>query len=198
MKLTAAIPLVVLCLAGDVSAQHVTRPAAKPPAARPQRPERPPEKAEAAAAAANNPGSAENLSKLLKMTPEQRNKALSALNPARRAQIEKRLGDYQKLPPDQQARELDHLRRMQSLPPQKQQQVRASLQQLAALPQPRKAVVNRQINQMRPLADPDRRAMMNSEEFRNKFTPSEQQMIEDISMVTPVTAPRAKPPLPRD
>ena len=74
---------------------------------------------------------------------------------------------------------------MQSLPPQKQQQVRASVQKLTALPQPRHRMVQRQINQMKVLSDADRRALMNSEEFRSKFTPSEQQIIEDICLVTP-------------
>ena len=189
MKLTSAIPVfAAFCLAYDVSGQHVNRPPAKPPAARPQRPERPPEKEKMAANQENNPGSVENLRKLLKMTPDQRNKALGALKPARRTQIEQRLNDYQKMPPEQLARALDRLNRMQSLSPQKQQQVRQATAQFNALPQPRHALVNRQLNQMRPLADADRRAVMNSEEFRSKFTPAEQQMIEDLSLVTPQMA----------
>jgi hypothetical protein len=131
------------------------------------------------------PGSAENQSKLLKLSPEQRNKALSALPPGRRAMIEKRLNDYQQMPEPQLARALEHLRRMQSLPPQKQNQVRASTKKFVELPQPRHGLVQKQLNQLRPLADDDRRALMNSEEFRSKFTPAEQQMIEDIALVTP-------------
>jgi DNA-directed RNA polymerase subunit F len=135
----------------------------------------------------NRPGSAEYMAKLLKLPPDQRNRALSGLPPARRTQIEQRLNEYLKKPADERARDLEHLRRMQSLPPQKQNQVRASLRNLAALPQPRQRVVRQQINQLRPLSDTDRMALMNTEEFRNKFTPSEQQMIEDISLVTPRT-----------
>jgi len=131
------------------------------------------------------PGSAENLSRLLKLSPEQRNKALSSLPPVRRAQIEKRLNDYQQMPEPQRARALERLRRMQSLPPQKQQQVRASSKMFLELPEPRHKLVQRQIGQLRPLSDADRRALMNSDEFRSKFTPSEQQMIEDICLVTP-------------
>jgi len=131
------------------------------------------------------PGSAENLSKLLKLSPEQRNKALSALPPDRRAMIEKRLDDYQQMPEPQRARALERLRRMQSLPQQKQNQVRASTKKFVELPQPRHGLVQKQLNQLRPLADDDRRALMNSEEFRSKFTPAEQQMIEDIALVTP-------------
>ena len=126
------------------------------------------------------------MAKLLKLTPEQRNKALSALPPARRAQIERRLNDYLKMTAQQRARELDKLRRMQSLPPQKQNQVRASVKRFAELPQPRHRVVRVQLDQLRPLSDADRRGddeqLMS---FASKFTPSEQQMIEDICLVTP-------------
>jgi len=189
MNLTVTLPiLAAVCLAVDTHAQHVNRPAAKPPASRPQRPdrpERPAPKAEPKGRPAVGPGSAENLSKLLKLSPDQRTKALSSLPPARRTQIEKRLNDIQKMPAPEQANALEHLRRMQSLPSQKQQQVRASLRKLAELPQPRQGMVRRQIKQMRALSDVDRRALMNTEEFRSKFTPAEQQMVEDISLVTP-------------
>jgi hypothetical protein len=188
MRLTVTIPiLTAVCLAADVDAQHVTRPPAKPPATRPQRPDHPPQKADAKVEGnvETGPGSSDNLARLLKMSPEQRNKALSGLPPARRNMIEKRLNDYQKMPEQERARALDRLRRMQSLPPQKQQQVRASIQKLTTLPDPRHGLVQKQINHLRPLSDADRRAMMNSEEFRSKFTPAEQQMIEDICLVTP-------------
>jgi hypothetical protein len=74
-------------------------------------------------------------------------------------------------------------------------QVRASVTKLQALPAPRHAIVQRQINQMRPMTDVDRSALMNSEEFRSKFTPAEQQIIADISLVTPqeLTARKERP-----
>ncbi|HEY3837574.1 MAG TPA: DUF3106 domain-containing protein [Bryobacteraceae bacterium] len=185
MRLTVAIPVVAaLCLAGEADAQHANKPAAKPPAARPAPP---PPAPRLQGPQENRPGSAEYMAKLLKLPEDQRNKALSGLPPARRTQIEQRLNDYLKKPADERARELEHLRRMQSLPPQKQNQVRASIRNLAALPQPRQKLVRVQINQLRPLSDADRRALMNTEEFRSRFTPSEQQMIEDISLVTPRT-----------
>lgn len=186
MKLIASIPfLVAIYLATAAQAQHVAKPAPKPPAAGPQRTSPPPQANRPRPAGENGPGSAENLAKLLKLSPEQRNKYLSALPPARRAMIEKRLNDYQKMPEPDRVRALERLRRMQSLPPQKQNQVRASSKKFLELPQPRRGLVNREINQLRPLSDIDRRAMMNTEEFRSKFTPAEQQMIDDICLVTP-------------
>ena len=143
----------------------------------------PPQQKPAQARPQGAPGSPEHLERLLKLSPEQRKKALDALPPARRAQIEQKLNDYKKLTPEQRAKALDRYKKMQRLAPAKQQQVRASLQKFAELPPARKALVDRQMNLMKNLPDSDRRALMNSEEFRNKFTPSEQQMIEDISLV---------------
>jgi hypothetical protein len=214
MKLIAAIPVfAAVCLVSVADAQHVTRPATNSLAARPQPPEplppekqekkpaQPPEKAKAKAPdkdngkamartkAANStegsPASPQNLEKLLRLTPNERTKALSSLPPARREQILAKLDEYQKIPPQQRARNLDRLQRLQTLPPQKQAQVRASIKKFATLPPPRHQLMQKELNQMRNLSDSDRRALMNSEEFRSKFTPSEQQMIEDISLITP-------------
>jgi hypothetical protein len=193
MKVGLAIPvLAVGCLAG-ADAEKLNRNAAKapmPPAQVQTRPDHPQkgnvkQNGKPNAKQDANFGSAETLIKLLKLSPEQRNKALAPLPPARRQQIEKRLDVYQKMPEVERARALDRLKRMQSLPPQRQQQVRASVTRLQALPAPRHAVVQRQLNQLRILSDVDRSALMNSEEFRSKFTPAEQQIIADICLVTP-------------
>jgi hypothetical protein len=186
MKLTVAIPVIAaVCLVSAADAQKVTKPpAAHAPAAHAQRPETPPPKPRQDTPE-GGPASPQNLEKLLKLSPEQRDKALSSLPPGRRNQILAKLENYQKVPPQQRARELDRLQRLQTLPPQKRSQVRASLQKLQTIPQPRHQQIQRQINQLRDLPDSDRRALMNSEEFRSKFTPSEQQMIEDIMVITP-------------
>lgn len=197
MRLGVAIPFVAAVCITAADAENPNRPAAKPPAPTPQvradRPANPKkeEKREARREAKqegkreNNPGSAEYLAKLLKLDSDQRTKALASLPPARRKIIEKKIDEYQKMPEVERARNLDRLRRMQSLPPQRQAQVRQSLQKRQGLPPQRLQVVQRQINQMRSLSDVDRDAVMNSEEFRSKFTPAEQQIIADICLVTP-------------
>jgi hypothetical protein len=204
MKLIAAIPVIVaVCLVSISDAQHLTKPAATSLAARPQPPEppppqkqekkqvqpkaKPPEKAknQAPNSTEGGPASPQSLEKLLKLTPIERTKALGSLPPARREQILAKLNEYQKIPPQQRARNLDRLQRLQTLPPQKQAQVRASIKKFATLPPTRHQLMQKELNQMTGLSDSDRRALMNSEEFRSKFTPSEQQMIEDISLITP-------------
>jgi len=202
MNSIGAIPIfVAVCLCGPmVGQQRAKTPppppaAARPPAPRPQQQtQRPNSQAQKNGPRANGKaapgetiqaGTPVGLERLTKLTPDQRNRALASLPPARREKIEQQLADYQRMKPEERAKVLDRYNRMQALPPQKQRQVRASIQQFAALPQPRKALVGKQLKMMKGLSESDRRTLMNSEEFRNKFTASEQQMIEDIALVTP-------------
>src|ERR1035438_8302870 len=80
----------------------------------------------------NHPGE-QLFNKLERMTPEEREKALSQLPPARRAQIEQRLQNFEKLPPAVQERRLDRLERLNSLPPKRRNEVRRSMNQLQNL-----------------------------------------------------------------
>ena len=192
MTFRAAIPVfAAVCLVSYADGQKA-RPASPPPPPRPQphasaprprpaegQPKRP------ASEAGNPAASPVALNRLLKLSPEQRTRALSSLPAPRRAQIEKKLEEYQKIPPQQRARELERYQRMHDLPPLKQQQVRASVQKLTLLPEHRRKLVQKQLNEMKSLSDADRSAMMNSEEFRSKFTPGEQQIIEDVGLITP-------------
>ena len=91
---------------------------------------------------------------------------------------------FQNLPPTARERVTPELERLQSLPPQRQNQVRRSLQQFNELPDERKATVRQELDRLSAMpADDDRRARMNSEEFRNRYSPAEQQMISNLSAV---------------
>jgi hypothetical protein len=75
---------------------------------------------------------------------------------------------------------------LNSLAPQKRQQVRRAVQQFEAMPADRKAAIGRELQQMAPMPDEQRREHMNSEEFRNRYSVTEQQMMSNLSEVTPV------------
>jgi phage-related protein len=184
MRLSAAIPVIALvCLSSPAGAQKVTRPPKAPAEAHPNVSAKPLPPSASKKSPEAPSASPQYLDRLLKLTPEQRNKALGSLPPQRRALILSKLEDYQKLPPELRQRELDRLQRLQQLPPQKRAQVRNSLRQFQAVPQPRHRQMQQQINQLAALPEPDRRALMNSEEFRSKYTPAEQQIIEDVSLL---------------
>jgi hypothetical protein len=132
----------------------------------------------------NQPGE-QALDRLSRMTPEQREKWLSSLPPARRQRIEQSLREFQKMPPAQQNRLRSQQELLNSLPQQRQNQVRRSVQQFVNMPEERKAVVKQEMQRMAPMSDEERRAHMNSEEFRNRYSANEQQMMGNLMEVQP-------------
>jgi hypothetical protein len=131
---------------------------------------------------ANRP--TQQLQKLLEMNPEDREKFLQKLPPERRQNIERRLGEIEKMAPAGRTRVLTELEMLNRLPIQKQQQVRRSIKLLGELPEDRKALIRQELQRMAPMPDEQRREHMNSEEFRNRYSVTEQQMMSNLSEVT--------------
>jgi Protein of unknown function (DUF3106) len=132
----------------------------------------------------NHPGE-QILRGLATMTPEEREKALSRLPPAQRANIEKRIENFQQLPPATQARRLERLDRLNNLPQQRQNEVRRSMNQMQKLPDDRRMAINRELGRMTKMTDDERQEYMNTEEFRNRFSPDEQRIARDLAEIQP-------------
>ena len=105
---------------------------------------------------------ADQLEKLLNMSPEEREKNLSKYPPAQRQNLQNRLNNLDKLTPEQRAQRLDRTRRLESLPPARRQAVNQQMQAIANLPTVQ-----------------ERRAVIRSPEFQKNFSPEEQQLIRD-------------------
>ena len=114
-----------------------------------------------------------------RMSPEKRAQALERLPPQQRERIQQRLDQYDRLPPEQKAR----LQRLWQLPPEEQQQVRNAVRQFGQLPQERKQALRREMRDMRPMTESERRAHMDSPEFKDKFSKDEQDMMKHMSEV---------------
>jgi len=123
--------------------------------------------------------------RFMKMSPEQREKALSKLPPQRRENIERRLNELEKLPPEARTRLMNAAEMLRAMPPERQQMVRQALRRFQQMPEERHAVVQTEMQKMEPLTDEQRRERMNSEEFRNRYTPAEQQMMRNMLEVVP-------------
>jgi Protein of unknown function (DUF3106) len=145
---------------------------------------RPENEAAAIARAQNHPGD-RALRRFSRMTPEERQRWLATLPPKRRQQILQKFRRFQNLPPDDRDRVATRLERLHSLPPERQTEVRRSLQQLQTLPDDRKITIRREMRRMGALPDEERLARMNSPEFRNFYSPDEQQMMKNLSEVLP-------------
>jgi hypothetical protein len=125
------------------------------------------------------------LQRFLKMTPEERQNAIAQLPPQTQRQILQRLQQYQTMPPQAKERLFTQLELLHSLPPQRQNQVRRSLQQFQTLPEDRKSMIGQEMARLSAMPEEERRARMNSEEFRNIYSPSEQQMMGNMAEVLP-------------
>ena len=125
------------------------------------------------------------LQRFLKMTPEERQNAIAQLPPQTQRQILQRLQQYQTMPPQARERLFSQLELLHSLPPQRQNQVRRSLQQFQTLPEDRKSMIRQEMARLSAMPEEERRARMNSEEFRNIYSPSEQQMMGNMAEVLP-------------
>lgn len=101
------------------------------------------------------------LDRFTKMPPQQREKELSKLPPQRRAAFEQRLAHYESLTPEQQEKFKLNVEMMQSLPKDRQNAVRQEIQRLSALPFAQK------------------KKILNSEEFRQRFSPDEEKLVRD-------------------
>ena len=132
----------------------------------------------------NHPGE-QLLGKLARMTPEEREQALAAFPPARRAQIEQRIRNFEKLPPAAQMRTLDRLERLNSLPTERQNEVRRSMKELQQLPPERKAAIQQEMRRLTPMPYERRQIRMSSEDFRSRYSPEEQQMIGNLAEILP-------------
>jgi Protein of unknown function (DUF3106) len=134
---------------------------------------------------AKAPSGEEILGTLSRMTPEQRARALSDLPQAKRDQIEERIRNFQKLTPAQQSRQLEQLKKLNSLSPDRQEDIRRSMQERSQLADDRKQAVNQELRRITALPDQDRKRYMKSEDFRSRFSSSEQKMIRNLSEVLP-------------
>lgn len=134
---------------------------------------------------ANNHPGEQLLLQFSRMTPEERERALAAFPPARRAQIEQRIRNFEKLPPAAQMRTLDRLQRLNSLPPQRQREVRQSMKDLQQLPPDRKAVIQQEMRRLTAMPSARREVRMNSDDFRSRYSPEEQRMIGNLAEILP-------------
>lgn len=140
-----------------------------PVAAQQQKPPKPPPPPKPAKA--SNPGkppggfknpnvkAVEDLERFSKMSPQDREKALSKLPPQRRAVFEQRLARYEQMTPEQRERVKQRVEEMESLPKDRQNAVRQEIQRINALP------------------FPQRKKILMSEEFKQRFSPDEQRLV---------------------
>jgi hypothetical protein len=121
------------------------------------------------------------LERWLEMPPAQRERALAQLPPGRQRMIRERLERFNSLPPEERRRLLQRYAYFSRLPPAKQDLLRREIQHFQNTPPERRRALAREIQQLRRMPESDRRARLASDEFRGKYSPPEQQMLQDLS-----------------
>jgi hypothetical protein len=120
-----------------------------------------------------------------RMSPEERERELAKLPPARARLIRQRIRRYNQMNPDEQQALRERYQTFSQLPPEKRQIVRERLREFRQLPAARQPLVHREVEQLRLLPEAQRQARMNGDEFRSQFSPQEQQIIRDLSTYFP-------------
>jgi Protein of unknown function (DUF3106) len=118
-----------------------------------------------------------------RMTPEERSRALEKLPAERRQKIEDQLERYQNLSPEE--REQLHFRAelFNRLPPERQDIARRVFRQFNQLPPERQAIVRGELQNLRAMPPPDRRARIQSEDFRDAYNNREQMVVRQLFLL---------------
>jgi hypothetical protein len=112
------------------------------------------------------------------MTPEERKKALQKLPPERRKILEDRLRQYDKLSPSQKDK-------LHAMSPEQQVRLRRLYQRFNNFPPERQGALRTETQKMQSMTDAERRARMNSDEFRNRYNQREQALLAELAKASP-------------
>lgn len=123
------------------------------------------------------------------MSAEDRKKALEKLPPERQKQIEANLERYNRMSADEKQRLSGQLEQFRNLPSEQQDSVRKLYREMRDLPLERRQAVRREAVRLQRMPDEDRKAYIASDQFRTRFSDSEQKMVEELSTIVPAQSP---------
>ena len=121
------------------------------------------------------------LDRFRQMSPEQRRQALKNLPPERRKAIQERLEHYDQLPPEERKRLEGRLENFRGWPPERQQAARRVFQRVNQIPVERRQAIRREFQSWDELSDDEVRTRMKSDEFRNKYSAEEREILEEMA-----------------
>jgi len=126
--------------------------------------------------------------RLMAMSPEQRERVLEKLPPKQQANLRLRLDRFDKLPAAERARLNQMWNTFNSLPPEKQAIVTRQMQAFNGLPDARRKELRPVLQRLRNMPEVRRTKLLNSEAFKNRFSPAELEMLSEISQNYPLPA----------
>jgi hypothetical protein len=121
------------------------------------------------------------LDRLRRMTPEQRRRFLRNLPPERRRLIEQRLREVDRMSPEERSLAARRLEDFQSLPEERRMWVRRLHGVFLNMPRDRRELLRQEVQTLDDLSPEDRKTRMESEEFRNSYSPAEQRWLFELN-----------------
>ncbi|MBV9608768.1 MAG: DUF3106 domain-containing protein [Acidobacteria bacterium] len=103
------------------------------------------------------------------------------LPPERQQHLEQRLQKFNSLPPQQRERVLNRMETFEHLPPSEQQRIRGMYGQMRELPDDRRQEVQQAARRLRSMPPEARERVLNSPEFRSRFSDQEQGLVRGLS-----------------
>lgn len=123
------------------------------------------------------------------LPPDQQQQALQNdpqfqnLPPERQQRLREQLQRFNSLPPDKQQRILNRMEKWERLTPQQKEDARQMFSQLRQLPPDRRQKVQSAIEDLRGMPPAQRQQMIDSDKFKNQFSPEERGLLNGISQL---------------
>ena len=127
----------------------------------------------------------------------QNDPAFRRLPPAQQQRLRQRLQRFSSLPPEEQLRVLNRMETWEHLTRDQKQQARQIFAEMRELPPARRDQVRQAIRELRAMPPDQREHEIDSDQYRNRFTDHERDMIRGITRL-PLAPPEGGPPGPQD
>ena len=114
------------------------------------------------------------------------------LPPQRQEELKQRLQKFNNLPPDQKQRVINRMDLLEHMSPAQREQTRELFQQFRQIDPARKEVVRNEIRRMRTLSPDDRQRFYDSDDFRSRFSPQEQNVVRGMGDMPQPDSPGAQ------
>jgi hypothetical protein len=124
------------------------------------------------------PGS--QVQRFLRLTPREREIAIDKMPVPAQESIRKRLAAFDSLPAEERERQLKLYEAISLLPKEKQDLVNQRIGEFQHLGPERKLGIRRAYQLLSGKTEPVRQAILDSPEFKERFTPMEQRIVTDL------------------
>lgn len=123
-----------------------------------------------------------------RMPPEQQRRELARLPAAQRKRIEDQLRKFNQLPPEQRQTLNNLYSRLHQLPAYEQESVHHAIDRFSKLSMDRQRAIRGELRGLAPLSEQDRAARLKSGDFKHTFSRREQGIVRDMVPLLPDAA----------